>query len=64
MTDAITAELFGRTVNATLAGTTARSEWRRKNPGLPIRLRPQSIYAHAKDRDDALRLLRLYGYLK
>lgn len=64
MTNAITAELFGRTVKATLEGTTKRGEWRRKNPGLPIRLRPESIYEHAKDREDALRLLRLYGYLK
>lgn len=63
MTNAVTAEIFGRTVKATLEGTTKRSEWRRKHPNLPIRLRPESIYEHAKDRDDALRLLRLYGYL-
>lgn len=64
MTNAITAEVFGRTVKATLEGTTRRAEWRRKHPDLPIRLRPESIYEHAKDRDDVLRLLRLYGYLK
>lgn len=64
MTNAITAEAFGRTVKATLEGTTKRGEWRRKNPGLPIRLRPESIYEHATDRADALRLLRLYGYIK
>lgn len=63
MTNAITAEMFGRTVKATLEGTTKRAEWRRKHPHLPIRLRPESIYEHAKDRQDALRLLRLYGYL-
>lgn len=63
MTNTITAEIFGRTVKATLEGTTKRAEWRRKHPGLPIRLRPESIYEHAKDRDDAIRLLRLYGYL-
>lgn len=63
MTNAITAEIFGRTVKATLEGTTKRSEWRRKHPNLPIRLRPESIYEHAKDRADALRLLKLYGYL-
>ncbi|WP_181312474.1 hypothetical protein [Nocardioides campestrisoli] len=63
MTNAITTEIFGRTVKATLEGTTRRGEWRRKNPGLPIRLRPESIYEHAKDRADAIRLLRLYGYL-
>ncbi len=63
ITNAISAEIFGRHVEATLSGTTKRSAWRRANPKLPIRLRPQSIYQHAKDRDDALRLLRLYGYL-
>lgn len=64
MTNAVTAEIFGRTVKATLEGTTRRSEWRRKHPKLPIRLRPESIYEHAKDRDDAIRLLKLYGYIK
>lgn len=64
MTNAISAELFGRMVKATTEGTTRRAAWRRANPKLPIRLRPESIYEHAKDRDDALRLLRLYGYLK
>jgi hypothetical protein len=64
MTNAITAEIFGRTVKATLEGTTRRAAWRKKNPGLPIRLRPESIYEHAKDREDAIRLLQLYGYIK
>lgn len=64
MTNAITAEIFGRTVKATTEGTTRRSAWRKAHPKLPIRLRPESIYEHAKDREDALRLLRLYGYIK
>lgn len=64
ITNAITAEMFGRTIKATSLGTTRRAAWRKANPKLPIRLRPESIYEHAKDRDDALRLLRLYGYLK
>lgn len=64
ITNAISADLFGRTVKATTLGTTRRGAWRKANPKLPIRLRPESIYEHAKDRDDALRLLRLYGYLK
>lgn len=64
MTNAIAVDVFGRTVKATLEGTTRRAEWRRKHPNLPIRLRPESIYEHAKDRDDVLRLLRLYGYIK
>lgn len=63
MTNAITADIFGRTVKATLEGTTKRGAWRRLHPDLPIRLRPESIYEYAKDREDALRLLRLYGYL-
>ena len=63
ITNAISAEIFGRHVEATLSGTTRRAAWRRANPNLPIRLRPQSIYQYAKDREDALRLLRLYGYL-
>lgn len=63
MTNAVSAEVFGRTVKATLEGTTKRGEWRRKHPNLPIRLRPESIYEHARDRDDAVRLLRLYGYI-
>lgn len=64
MTNVVSADVYGRTVKATLEGTTTRAEWRRKHPDLPIRLRPESIYEHARDRDDALRLLRLYGYLK
>lgn len=64
MTNAISAEVFGRTVKATTEGTTKRAAWRRAHPDLPIRLRPESIYEHAKNREDAIRLLRLYGYLK
>lgn len=63
MTNAVTVEIFGRTVKATLEGTTRRAMWRKAHPDLPIRLRPESIYEHAKDRDDVLRLLKLYGYL-
>lgn len=64
MTNVVSAEIFGRTVKATTEGTTRRAEWRRKHPNLPIRLRPESIAEHAKDREDYLRLLALYGYLK
>lgn len=63
MTNTVTADIFGRTVKATLEGTTKRGDWRRKHPNLPIRLRPESIYEYAKDRADAIRLLRLYGYM-
>jgi hypothetical protein len=54
----------GRTLKLTSDGTTKRSAWRKANPTLPVRLRPESIYAFANgDRDEAVRLLRLHGYL-
>jgi hypothetical protein len=64
MTNTVTVDIFRRTVKATTEGITKRGEWRRKHPNLPIRLRPESIYEHAKDRADAIRLLRLYGYIR
>lgn len=54
---------FGRRVKATTASTTKRSAWRRQNPTRLVRLRPESIYEFAKDREDAIRLLKLYGYI-
>lgn len=58
-----TADIFGRTAKATTSGTTNRSAWRKANPNRPIRLRPEAIYQNAQDREDAIRLLRLYGYI-
>lgn len=59
-----TADVFGRRVKATTYGTTKRSVWRRQNPSRLIRLRPESIYRIAAgDRAEAIRLLRLYGFL-
>lgn len=58
-----TADLFGRRVKATTAGTTKRAVWRKANPTRLVRLRPESIYRFAKDREDAIRLLRVYGYI-
>jgi hypothetical protein len=58
-----TVDLFGRRVKATKAGTTKRAAWRKANPTRLVRLRPESIYEFTKDREDALRLLRLYGYI-
>lgn len=55
--------VFGRRVNATTVGTTKRSAWRKANPTRLVRLRPESIYEIAEDVEDAIRLLRLYGYL-
>lgn len=63
ITNALTVDLFGRQVKATLLGTTKRAQWRKQNPTRLVRLRPESIYQFAVDREDALRLLRLYGYL-
>jgi len=59
----VTADVLGHRVKATTEGTTKRAEWRRANPTRLVRLRPESIYKYAKDREDAIRLLRLYGYL-
>jgi len=59
-----TADLFGRRVRVTTYGTTRRSAWRKANPTLLVRLRPESIYRIADgDAVEALRLLRLYGYI-
>jgi hypothetical protein len=59
-----TADVFNqRGLKVTTAGTTKRSAWRKANPNRPYRLRPEAIYANAKDREDAIRLLKLYGYI-
>lgn len=59
-----TADLFGRRVKVTSYGTTRRSAWRKANPSLLVRLRPEAIYSIAgDDRDLLLSLLRTYGYL-
>ena len=66
ITNALRVDIFGhKGVKATTYGTTKRAQWRKRNPNRPIRLRPEAIYALAKeDRAEILRLLRLYGYLK
>jgi hypothetical protein len=63
ITAAFRTDLFGHKVKATTDSTTKRAAWRRANPTRLVRLRPESVYEFAKDRDDAIRLLRLYGYL-
>lgn len=57
------ADMFGHRVKATTSGTTRRSAWRKANPSRLVRLRPESIYQIATDAEDAIRLLRIYGYL-
>lgn len=60
-----TPTVFGRKVKATTTSTTKRAAWRKANPTRLVRLRPESIYDIADgDRNEARRLLRLYGYLK
>lgn len=55
--------VFGRKVKATTEGTTRRAQWRKANPTRLVRLRPETIYDIAESRADAIRLLKLYGYI-
>lgn len=64
ITNALTTEMFGRSVKATTYGTTKRAAWRKANPTRLVRLRPETIYQIAENREDAIRLLRLYGYIR
>jgi hypothetical protein len=57
-----TASAHGRTVTHTTQGASRRSTFGKANPGR-LRLMPEQIYKDATSRDDALRLLRHYGYL-
>lgn len=59
----VTVDTLGHRVKATTAGTTRRAAWRKQNPSRLVRLRPESLYQIARDREDAIRLLRLYGYI-
>jgi hypothetical protein len=63
ITNAYTTKVFGHKVKATHEGTTKRAAWRKANPTRLVRLRPESIYEIAENHDDAVRLLRLYGYI-
>lgn len=56
-------ELFGRRVKYTSEATTKRAAWRKDNPSRLVRLRPEAIFQFATDPQDAVRLLRLYGYM-
>lgn len=58
-----TTNLFGRDVFTTTEGTTRYGLAGATVAGR-ARLMPESIYQLAKDRDDAIRLLRLNGYLR
>lgn len=64
-----TAQVFGRNMQITTAGVTKRGQAGRAirarghNAATTPRLMPESIYRIAEDRDDALRLLRMNGYI-
>ncbi len=59
-----TANAYGRNVKSTQEGVTKRAlAGARFDAKKSPRLRPEAIYEIAKDREDALRLLRRFGYL-
>jgi hypothetical protein len=69
ITAALRTEVFGRKVKATTEGTTKRAAWRKANPTRLVRLRPEAIYQlvdanYGGDRDQAIRLLAVYGYIR
>jgi len=69
ITAALTTEVFGRRVKATTEGTTKRAAWRKANPTRLVRLRPEAIYQivdreYGGDHEQAIRLLKLYGYIR
>lgn len=59
--------VFGQDVSTTTEGITRRGiagqRMRLNGTTAPVRLMPQAIYSLASDRDDAVRLLRRYGYI-
>lgn len=60
-----TVNFMGRRVTTSTYGTTRYGRaWRqRTGRNLSVRLTPESIYRVADDRDDALRMLKLHGYI-
>jgi hypothetical protein len=55
--------VFGQDVFVTAEGTSRRGIAGQRLGGQTPRLMPESIYELAKDRDDAVRLLRRFGYI-
>lgn len=55
--------MFGRDVFVTTEGVTKNGVYGKTRGKKPVRLMPESILAIAKDRDDAIRLLTLYGFI-
>lgn len=62
---AVPVEIGGRPAFTSTEGTTKRGLASRKRTGrnMSQRVMPETIYAVAKDRDDALRLLKLNGFI-
>lgn len=60
-----TAQVGGRNVLVSTEGTTRRGLASRRRTGrnMSARLMPESIYSAARSRDEALRMLRLHGYI-
>lgn len=57
-------DAFGRKVYVTTEGVTKRAVGRKAmGKDRPFRLMPESVLAIARDRADAVRLLKLYGYI-
>lgn len=57
-------DAFGRKVYVTSEGVTKRAVGRKAmGKDRPFRLMPESILSIARDREDALKLLKLYGYI-
>lgn len=55
--------VHGVEMQVTRESMTARGDAKQAMDGRGVRLMPESIYKAADDRDDAIRLLRLYGYI-
>ena len=58
-----TASVFGRQAVHTREGITRHGLAGQRLAGRPVRLMPEQIFRDAKDRDDAIRLLRMHGYI-
>lgn len=58
-----TAQIGGRDVRFTREGVTRRGLARSRMGTKPVRIMPETIYEVATDRADAIRLLRINGYL-
>lgn len=55
--------MFGRDAFVTTEGVTKNGVYGRTRGKKPVRLMPESIVSLAADRADAIRLLRVYGYI-